>query len=252
MKDYHPGELVVDDWNDFFPLVKKARTALGNPQTVWFRGQANAEHSLLPSLYRVPDGPKNEQLIFQKFRQLSANLITPPTSDWQTLFEMQHYGVPTRLLDWTPILGVAVFFAISFIAEKDQDCAVFVLDPVAVNGMSGRSSILSPDDKALSYTEIYWKKRPFAPMFPLALEAPYHNDRMLAQRGVFTVQSINASPIDILCPKCIKKLRLKPSCISGAREFLSYANINDATMFPDIQGLANYLRSLFYLGRLTA
>ena len=54
----------------------------------------------------------------------------------------------------------------------------------------------------------------------------------------------------MLCPTFIRKLRIKPACIAGAKEFLSYANINDATMFPDIQGLANYLRSLFYLGRL--
>lgn len=245
-----PNEYFVDDWSEFFPLIKEARLALGNPPTVWFRGQANAEHSLSPSLYRVPDGAKHERLIFQRFRQLSAKLLPQTTSDWQTLFDMQHFGVPTRLLDWTPVLGVAVFFAISFRSDEQQDCAVFVLDPVGVNSLSGRSSVLSPDDKSLSYTEIYWENRPFAPTMPLALEAPFHNDRMLAQRGVFTVHSINPSPVEVLCPKSVKKLRIRPSCINGAKEFLSYANINDSTMFPDIQGLANYLRSLFYLGRL--
>jgi hypothetical protein len=246
----HPGELVVEDWSEFFPSIKKARLELGDPDTVWFRGQANADHTLVPSLYRVPDGAKHERSIFQKFRQLSGRLLPQATSDWQTLFDMQHYGVPTRLLDWTPVLGVAVFFAISFRADEDQDCAVFVIDPLGVNKLSGRKSILSPDDKSLSYTEIYWESRPFAPMLPLALEAPFHSDRMLAQRGVFTVHSINPEPVERLCPKSVKKLRLTPACISGAEEFLSYANINDATMFPDIQGLANYLRSLFYLGRL--
>lgn len=60
-----------------------------------------------------------------------------------------------------------------------------------------------------------------------------------------------ASPLEVICFQSVRKLRLKPSCFEGAKEFLSYANINDATMFPDIQGLANYLRSLLYLGRLT-
>ena len=104
----HPDEFVVEEWSEFFPLIKKARLALGNSDSVWFRGQANADHTLVPSLYRVPDGAKHERSS-QKFRQLSGRLLPQAISEWQTLFDMQHCGVPTRLLDWTPVLGVAVF-----------------------------------------------------------------------------------------------------------------------------------------------
>jgi hypothetical protein len=245
------AEIVVRDWPEFFPALKMARESLGNPDPVWYRGQASAAFTLLPSLYRAPGGSKHERSVFQKFRQLSGKFIQEGESDWDVLFAMQHYGVPTRLLDWTPVAGIAVFFALSFRAEDDKDCAVFLIDPVSLNKYSGRKAVLSPDEKGLSYTEIYWENRPFAPKYPLAMEGRFRNDRMSAQRGVFTVHSVEPEPLEQLCPACIRKLRITPKCAEGAREFLSYANINDATMFPDIQGLANYLRSLLYLGRLT-
>jgi hypothetical protein len=171
-------------------------------------------------------------------------------TDWETLFAMQHHGVPTRLLDWTPVVGIALFFAVS-LASNDKDCALFVLDPLGMNEVSGRKMVLSTDDSTLNYTDIYWENRPFKPRYPLALEATVLRDRMLAQRGVFTVHSIDPDPVERVCPQTVRKLRLKPGCLEGANEFLSYANINDSTMFPDIQGLANYLRSLLYLGKLT-
>ena len=40
-----PTETIVDDWNDLFVKIKDARVALGDPATVWFRGQANATHA---------------------------------------------------------------------------------------------------------------------------------------------------------------------------------------------------------------
>lgn len=244
------NEIIVDQWDSFFPAVKKAQEALGNPETVWYRGHPNAAHTLVPSLYRVPDGAKHEKMIFHRFRQLSSKFLAKTDSDWEMLFAMQHNGVPTRLLDWTHVLGVAVFFAIAFRSDETLDSAVFILDPIGLNRQSRRTEILSPEDKSLSYTSVYWESKPFAPTYPLAIEAPFHIDRMLAQRGVFTVHSITPEPVEKLCPAVVQKIRLRPSSIQGAKEFLSYANITDATMFPDIQGLANYLRSLFYLGRL--
>lgn len=49
--------------------------------------------------------------------------------EWSTLFDMQHYEVPTRLLDWTTTLGVAIAFALMDRDGTDGAAAIYVLDP---------------------------------------------------------------------------------------------------------------------------
>jgi FRG domain len=61
-------------------------------------------------------------------------------NDWDVLFAMQHYGTPARLLDWTEVLGVAVYFATLGVDEANPDGGpppcVWVLNPYALNAAS--------------------------------------------------------------------------------------------------------------------
>jgi hypothetical protein len=64
-------------------------------------------------------------------------------SDWHYLFDMQHHYIPTRLLDWTTVLGVAIFFALL----KDYgDSAIFMLNPEALNTQFlNKAGIVNPE-----------------------------------------------------------------------------------------------------------
>src|SRR6185295_12115497 len=126
-------ELVARTWNELLQHVKNLRGELGNPDQLWFRGQGNADYVLLPSLLRFRNGLDKEKFLFEKFRQLSLRVFPRRTDDWEALFDMQHYGIPTRLLDWTDTLGIAVFFAATYNARfyPGKDAAMFILDPIA-------------------------------------------------------------------------------------------------------------------------
>jgi hypothetical protein len=72
--------------------------------------------------------------------------------DWDILFAMQHYGTPTRLLDWTEVFGVALYFAIIGIDEtkrtdekgrKIPPPCVWLLNPYRLNSHS--TGIRHPD-----------------------------------------------------------------------------------------------------------
>jgi FRG domain len=235
------------DWTNFLESIKAARAALGNPDTVWYRGHPNAKYYLLANLLRYKNGIAKEQHLFNSFRKFSDRILDRRKSEWETLFEMQHYGVPTRLLDWSETFGVALFFAATYNQSHHagQDAAVYLLDPVALNRISGKDRILRiPNDEGdFNYTKIYWQHSPFKATAPIAVEPIYINDRMLAQRGMFTIHHDNIDPIEDTFPAAIKKVILPASVVSAAVEFLELSNLHAYSIFPDVTGLAEHLKN---------
>lgn len=98
-------------WYSFLDEIAAATSDLGNPQSVWYRGHSNSHYHLIPTIHRAQGLMAHEQAAFNEFHRTAARLFTPRDNDWETLFDMQHYGLPTRLLDWSKVLGVALAFA---------------------------------------------------------------------------------------------------------------------------------------------
>jgi hypothetical protein len=61
---------------------------------------------------------------------------------------------------------------------------------------------------------------------------------------MFTVHGDDLSPIERMCPKAVKRIVLKQGAVNGALEFLEVANINARSMFPDMFGVASYVRTI--------
>lgn len=75
---------------------------------------------------------------------------------------MQHYFIPTRLLDWSENLGIAIYFAI-YSHTNNKDISLYVLNPLELNRYSKKQGIpIVPDDNmGLSYINNYIKKNRF-------------------------------------------------------------------------------------------
>ncbi|MGW8168946.1 MAG: FRG domain-containing protein [Sulfurovaceae bacterium] len=114
-----------------------------------FRGQVNYHWEVNPSLYRVADSIKHARLyetatigplLFQqKFPYLHSY------DPIEHLMIAQHFGIPTRLLDWTYDILVALFFACYDPDKKhtDVDGRLFLLE----GGFFKTFSINSLDQK---------------------------------------------------------------------------------------------------------
>lgn len=230
-------------WSDFLEAVRQAEIDLGSPAEVWYRGHSDHLWNLVPSLPRETDWEKKETALFLDFTKSASRLFERRTSDWETLFDMQHYWVPTRLLDWTTVMGVAIAFILHSDYSDTEDSALFVLDPVALNRLSGRDDIINvPEDKSFDYKTIYWQKRPIQIEKPLAIRPGQQSERLRAQKGVFTVAGSLPTGFETEATACFRKVILPSTAKADAREFLRWANLDEYTIYPDIVGMARHIR----------
>src|SRR5262249_35052598 len=98
--------------------IRPTHSARGGDQTfgLWFRGHEKVNHSLTPSILRRPGNDTNayidELSLTRHFQTMNPDASPRDASDFERLVMMQHYLAPTRLLDWTENLLVAMYFAV--------------------------------------------------------------------------------------------------------------------------------------------
>lgn len=127
-----PEEIRISSVSEF--VEKIAQLDKKEDTEIFYRGHANRDWELLPSIFRTPNGVEKEHLLFHDMVAHEPQSFSECKSTLDYLVQMQHYGLPTRLLDMTTNPLVALYFACQ---PADDDVA-----SVAISGaMAGLSVI---------------------------------------------------------------------------------------------------------------
>ncbi len=112
----------------------------------WFRGQPKFDYKLIPPIFRQGNDFGNELYwesnMCREFSLLSEAQPFYRKSTFEKLILMQHFGIPTRLLDWSENFLVGLYFALyekdkcGYSFDQEGDCALFILDPISLNRQS--------------------------------------------------------------------------------------------------------------------
>ena len=112
------GNYVCGNVQDFIKAVDEIVQKYPNKE-YFFRGHSNYEYKLIPSLYRNEKYYNNEDLMYMDFKTQFYNELAHKKYI-EILTTMQHYNMPTRLLDTTSNPLVSLYMTVDKI-DEDAD-----------------------------------------------------------------------------------------------------------------------------------
>lgn len=297
-------ETEVSCLSDYLKIIERLKEdypsdpMLNNPtETVFlYRGMADESYKLIPSVFREqeneldPEEPdrvvKNktyrawasEKKILQSFIQEASCYVSLPSNQLLQWAEYaQHYGAPTRFLDWTGNPLVALYFACK--DTHDHNGVIWLLHALNYDALSRMQFLNYPSASIEKRSEdivteiiadILADGIASADIQYPILYAPYYVDaRMSAQNSRFMVWgSITESFEDMLAKQeyqmCyIKKsqtikyfgekqkkefwyrLTVPANCKQHILRELDTVGINEKTLFPGLDGIGRYIEKKF-------
>jgi len=203
-------EKTISDISRFMYLVEASKANL-------FRGVQDKDYPLIPSIARNWEGNlegliriENQMLDSLRLRAIPY-LDYHPHNTWEWLILGQHYGMPTRLMDWTSNPLAALYFAC--IGDKNKDGVVYL-----------SSGLPKVDTDMIT--------NPFDIDSEYYISPPHLSTRIQAQSAFFTISPNPTIPLKTTIDVRII-VQLKRYLLRDLRHF----GVGPAVYFPGLDGL---------------
>ena len=231
---------------DFFVAIDTAHAGLQCQP--WWRGHGRSDWELVPKVFRSVDkGQRYETNIALKFVQKAQTrhpICPDPSNRHEWLFLMQHYGLPTRISDWSESPLVAAYFVVSEEKHDGEDGAIWALDPFRMGevfeGVKGLSDPRHPRVK-LFIDKVFEGGDP-TDNYAVGIIASEVDPRMMVQQAAMVVHGapMPLNEYDAMEP-LLKKIVIRADAKAALRLWLARVGIRERTIFPDLMHLASDL-----------
>ena len=251
--------VVVNSWNElqdelfegaWNPDIRRFRPRYA------FRGLSDTGYPLETTLMRLGgDYATLEKHLLRAFIKYAHRTAIRPSSIWHWLSVAQHYGLPTRLLDWTYSPLIAAHFATANIEKAAVDGAIWAVhyvrthqllpEPLARQLAAEGANVFTVDmlsDTVASLQE--WSQMVDHPLV-MFFEPPSMDDRIVNQFALFSVMNNARALMDHWLdqhPQLFRKIII-PACLKWEiRDKLDQSNITERVLFPGLDGLSRWLK----------
>ncbi len=232
---------------------------------VWFRGHGDASWHLVPKLYRDWEareaikeiyGAKGddkrlnlEREILEEFRN-SAVASTDFKDDLEVVFTAQHFGMPTRLLDWSTNPLVAAYFAVT--DQPEEDGEILVMDASKVVQEPSDYHNPGPDEEMIgqfvagtrhphvkgAINESFWRSSPNKRVI-ISVRPDAAVGRIGQQSSRFTLHRRNAPPV---WNPTMESVKIPKDCKRPILADLKRLNVGHHAIFADLDRLAKGIK----------
>ncbi len=219
----------------------------------WFRGHSKEYGNLTPGVFRPARRTweeRAERTYIEDFKRAAPALVTN-TPEWNDhlawLFLAQHHGLPTRLLDWTQNVLVALYFVTD---QPTEDGELWAMDPYALNERSEIvDRIATANDTRVQYLaneavapQVMTARDQGVASYPIALLPPMTFPRIVSQLSAFTIHPPlhNHNSIPELLTQEIHLVRyiIPAKRKVHLRQDLAELGIMRRTLFQDLDSLS--------------
>ncbi len=230
------------------------------------RGHSNVDYKLNSGLYRINKDlgivRNAENSIFNCFINYGDPYCNKfyENKGWNSLFLMQHYGMYTRLLDWTDSFITALYFAVIG-KERGKDACIWMLAPIELNN-SCKEHIYDGDDRGydnvrlLTMDTLPIRIKEYRNYFDSHIDIPSFaivprrsNERLVSQNGFFTVRGTEGITLDEECERygksILAKINLNDEVTEECKNFLDISGINYFSLYGGVEGLCKYIKDEF-------
>lgn len=227
--------MVLKTLDEYYSFIKKMSS---QTRKLIFRGHSSEkEHKLIPGIGRYKDADNKpfdvveERKMINSFIKKGYLYLKTEYTPIETMTTAQHYGLPTRLLDWTWNPLVAVFFAIENDDTFEEDGAIYFLE-------AEKFKLKTSHD---TYSVENWD--PLELLEEIVLYEPkYLDSRITAQSGLF---SIHKHPNNIVNDNRIKKIIISKKLKAELGVILETMGIHSGNLFPGLEGTSKHIKWLY-------